>query len=257
MASAPIEGPDLPSPSPIAASRSLNPPSNLLFIVVDDLRTELGGAYGVRNMVTPGIDRLMDIGVTFTRAYANVPVCSPSRTSFLTGMRPRNTRVWTIGPYFREQAINASSIVTLSQALKKAGWNATGAGKIWHPGTSSGGALSPSVGGDDMPFSWSYENGTVFHGYWECDQFFNGTVQSPASVNWPEGSGCVQSSSCISCFNNAGVNGSFSRSYVALPCPSECFPDGLVANRAIEELHYKAKVGASEGVQKMAINKTA
>jgi hypothetical protein len=127
--------------------------ANLLYIVVDDLRTELGGVYGVEGMVTPGIDRLMGEGTTFSRAYTQVTVCSPSRTSFLTGMRPRNTRTWTIGPYFRDQAHNASSIVTVSQALKTAGWNVTGAGKVWHPGSSSGGALTPSVGGDDMPMS--------------------------------------------------------------------------------------------------------
>lgn len=239
---------------------ALTVPLNLLYIVVDDLRTgacmsmcdavlrigdesattELGGPFGVDEMVTPGIDRLMSEGTTFTRAYANVPVCSPSRTSFLTGMRPRDTRTWTIGPYFRAQALNASRIVTVTQALMAAGYNTTGAGKVWHPGTSSGGALSPTVGGDDMPWSWSYPNGTVYHGYWECDQFYNGTVQSTASVQWPGGTGCVQSPACIACLAAAGVNSTFDRSWVNPDCPDTCFPDGLVAEQGLAELVWKA-----------------
>ena len=87
---------------------------NVLFIVTDDLRPDVAGIYGDSRVFTPNIDRLMQSGVTFTRAYTQCPICSPSRTSFvflfnmvftlnyslydfvpgfLTGLRPDTTRV--------------------------------------------------------------------------------------------------------------------------------------------------------------------
>ena len=46
---------------------------------------------------------LMAYGFTFEYAYCQVPLCSPSRTSFLTGLRPDTARVWQIGPYFLDE----------------------------------------------------------------------------------------------------------------------------------------------------------
>lgn len=175
----------------------------LLFIVVDDLRPQISGAYGQATL-TPNLLRLQEQGVTFTRAYTQVSLCSPSRTSFLTGMRPDSTRLWTIGPYFRNTTASASAIVTLPQALKAMGRNSTGAGKIWHPGTSSGGiaAWGGSVGGDDMPWSFSYaaQPGVDPRAqYWECDAWMNSTGQSTASVGVAGGQGCVTSPACVEC----------------------------------------------------------
>jgi iduronate 2-sulfatase len=236
-------------PSPPSSPSSPRP--NLLYIVIDDLRPELSGFYNHSSMITPAFDRLQAAGTTFTRAYANVAVCSPSRTSFLTGTRPATNRVWTIGPYFRQQAHNASGIVTLSEAFKTAGWNATGAGKVWHPGSSSGGSLSPNVGGDDMPMSWSYEGPAggpapdAFNSYFECDQFYNASFQSPRSVFWPGGAGCIQSDACIACLTAHGsFGGNLSRSWTSTPCPDDCFPDGAVADRGIAELEWKAAAAA-------------
>ena len=57
---------------------------NILFIAVDDLRPEFG-AYGQPDVKTPNLDRLAARGMTFTRAYCQQAVCSPSRSSLLTG----------------------------------------------------------------------------------------------------------------------------------------------------------------------------
>ena len=60
---------------------------NVLHIVVDDLRPELG-AYGLQNRHTPNIDKLAATGTVFDRAYAQQAVCGPSRNSFMSGRRP-------------------------------------------------------------------------------------------------------------------------------------------------------------------------
>ncbi len=63
---------------------------NIVLIIADDLRSDLN-CYGVQHMVTPNIDRLAREGVIFERAYVQQPVCTASRASFLTGLRPDST----------------------------------------------------------------------------------------------------------------------------------------------------------------------
>ncbi|MEI6539616.1 MAG: sulfatase-like hydrolase/transferase [Planctomycetota bacterium] len=75
---------------PLAVLRADEPLAqrpNVLFIAVDDLRPELG-CYSNTIVKTPNMDRLAARGVVFNRAYVQQAVCSPSRTSLLTGRRP-------------------------------------------------------------------------------------------------------------------------------------------------------------------------
>ena len=60
---------------------------NVIHIVVDDLRPELG-CYGLPNRSTPNIDALAAGGTVFDRAFCNIGVCGPSRNSFMSGRRP-------------------------------------------------------------------------------------------------------------------------------------------------------------------------
>ena len=59
---------------------------NILFIGTDQQRTSTLGCYGNSWAHSPNIDRLASEGVRFTDAYTVSPVCSPSRTSVLTGV---------------------------------------------------------------------------------------------------------------------------------------------------------------------------
>ena len=61
--------------------------TNILWINADDLGIELH-CYGNLDVKTPNIDRLASQGVRFSNAHAATPVCSPSRSSMITGMYP-------------------------------------------------------------------------------------------------------------------------------------------------------------------------
>src|SRR5215813_3208624 len=79
-------------PYPIAPLRRAASKYNVLFIISDDLRPELG-AYGNRMIKTPNIDKLAARATRFDCAYAQYPLCNPSRTSLLTGKYPTQTGV--------------------------------------------------------------------------------------------------------------------------------------------------------------------
>ena len=103
---------------------------NVLFIAVDDLRPALGCA-GDPHAKTPNIDRLAARGTVFNRAYVQQAVCSPSRSSVLTGRRPDTTRVYDLVTHFRDHIPDA---VTLPQHFKANSYVSRGVGKIYHPG---------------------------------------------------------------------------------------------------------------------------
>ena len=101
---------------------------NVLFIVVDDLRPLLG-CYGHSEMHTPNIDALAGRGTLFNRAYCQFPVCNPSRSSVLTGLRPDTIGVHDNNAYFRN---NLPDAVTLPQHFKAHGYHTQSIGKIAH-----------------------------------------------------------------------------------------------------------------------------
>lgn len=179
-----------------------------------------------------------DVRVHVYMYHWQVALCSPSRTVLLTGLRPDSTKIWSIGPYFRDTMDThggrggGQAVITLPQMFRQAGYYTTGAGKIFHPGTSSGGPSRSEGGGDG---GWPFRtNGSWSEPYFFCDQFYNGTVQSPAMQQWPGArdarAGCIQSDECTACLREAGsLEGK--HSHKGAPCNASCYPDGGLFTR--------------------------
>lgn len=135
---------------------------NVLFLVSDDMRPQIGAYNGPDfpspihpPMFTPNLDALAARSLLLKRAYVQQALCSPSRTSLLTGRRPDTTHVYDLTHYFRKVGGNYT---TIPEYFKMNGYETVGMGKIFHPGMQAS-------GGDD-PISWTMP---YFHGVanWE------------------------------------------------------------------------------------------
>ncbi len=103
---------------------------NVLLIMVDDLR-DYGGAFTREVVKTPNLDRLRARGTTFERAYVQYPVCNPSRSSMMSGLRAEQTGI--VGNDTRLR-INMPNVITMPQLCKEAGWQSHAFGKLYHLG---------------------------------------------------------------------------------------------------------------------------
>ena len=138
---------------------------NVLFFVSDDMRPEINSFIGSDfptpihpRMHTPNLDELYAKSLVLKKAYVQQAVCSPSRTSLLTGRRPDTTHVYDLVKYFRKVGGN---FTTIPQFFKDNGYLSAGMGKIFHHGPASD---------FDDPISWNFPyyhapNLAMYHTY--------------------------------------------------------------------------------------------
>lgn len=101
---------------------------NVLFIMADDLRPELG-VYGNELVKSPNFDRLAKESILFDRAYCQVPICGASRASILTGLRPTPNRFLN---YYSRADRDAPNAYVLPKLFKDNGYKTFSIGKIFH-----------------------------------------------------------------------------------------------------------------------------
>ena len=185
---------------------------NVLFFAVDDLRPEFG-AYGKGYIRSPNLDRLAMRGVTFTRAYCQQAVCSPSRSSLLTGTRPDTTKVWDLDTHFRKAL---PDVVTLPQHFKKNGWFVQGMGKLFH-------------GGFDDPQSWSVP--------WSSPKTGHGTYGLPESLAIVK----ARTEASKTAPPKKGKVRNYGPAFESSEVADNFFHDGALADMAVEVLRDIAK----------------
>jgi iduronate 2-sulfatase len=191
---------------------------NVLLILSDDLRPQLG-CYGDETVISPNIDAFAETAVRFERAYVQQAVCSPSRNSFLSGLRPESTGLMGFGTKLREKVPDA---VTLPQHFKNNGYRTVGMGKVYHVYAETG------LGSEDDAESWSeplYEaKNPVWGPEQEADRAKRIAADQKAGVvynhshDWPRGES----------FDDPDV-------------PDDALRDGEIALKAVEFLQAHAE----------------
>jgi arylsulfatase A-like enzyme len=181
---------------------------NVLFFAVDDLRPEFG-AYGKDYIHSPNLDRLAKRAVTFNHAYCQQAVCSPSRSSLLTGTRPDTTKVWDLQTHFRKAL---PDVVTLPQHFKNNGYFVQGMGKLFH-------------GGFDDPQSWSvpWQSPVTRHGAYGLRE--NNQLAQPVDEDASKSAG----------------KGPRGPAFESSEAPDNTFHDGALADMAVAALRDCAK----------------
>ena len=183
------------------------PRPNVLMICVDDLKPILG-CYGDKLVKSPNIDRLAARGVVFDRAYCNQAVCSPSRNSLMTGLRPTTLGIYDLGTNFRKAAPDA---ITLTQHFKNNGWKTEAIGKILHVGH----------GNKEDPASWSVP-------HWQAKSIGYALPESRAK------GGLTREEALFD--NKSPANLPRGAAYESADVPDNAYSDGKIAEEAIRRL---------------------
>ncbi|MFI3261882.1 MAG: sulfatase [Rikenellaceae bacterium] len=191
---------------------------NILFISIDDLRTQIG-AYGHSYMVTPNLDEIASNGRLFNNQYVQVPTSGASRAALLTGHNPTE-RKHTNNHWFTNALIGSTeneNPESFVHHLRRNGYYTVGMGKISH--SPDGETKHEGEYIRELPFSW--------------DMFVN-DPNSP----WPKGDGLLHSyANGASRYDGTGYNPAFE----TLDVSDESYPDGVLANLATSTLEDLAK----------------
>jgi len=128
---------------------------NIILILADDLGYADLSCYGSRTIKTPNLDRMCGEGLKFTDFYTTSPVCTPTRSSIMTGCYPRR-----IG--LHQHVLFPSSLkglnpdeITVAEVLKSQGYATAAIGK-WHLGHHR--PFLPTRQGFDYYYGIPYSN---------------------------------------------------------------------------------------------------
>ncbi|PZX49442.1 sulfatase [Algoriphagus chordae] len=135
-------------------AQSIKP--NVLFIAVDDLRSELGH-FDNSSIITPNLDKLASEGVSFTNHFVQVPTCGASRAAFLTGKRPSRTSELGNNIMQNEFPQKSESEIpeTFIHHLKRNGYHTVGMGKISHSADGYVYGYEEEISDQrELPYSW-------------------------------------------------------------------------------------------------------
>jgi arylsulfatase A-like enzyme len=106
---------------------------NVLFIAIDDQNDWIGTLGGHPLAKTPHLDALAGRGTVFLNAHCQAPLCNPSRTSLMLGLRPTTTGIYGLAPWFRTLD-GWKDRVTLPQHFHAQGYRTLTVGKVYHGG---------------------------------------------------------------------------------------------------------------------------
>lgn len=185
---------------------------NVLFIFVDDLRTELG-CYGNNYIQSPNIDELAAKAVVFKNQFVTVPTCGASRSSILRGMLPRSIGDLS-NEVFEHRAPEKNVPESFIHALRNNGYYTVGVGKVSHsPDGYIYKYLSPQGTKLELPKSWDemlFNAGKWGTGWNAFFGYANGTNRNDLKGE-------------VKPYENAEVD-------------DESYPDGLTAALAVKKL---------------------
>jgi arylsulfatase A-like enzyme len=145
---------------------------NIIYIMADDLGYGDLSITGQQKFQTPNIDKLAQEGILFTQHYSGSPVCSPSRSSLMTGTHSGHTfirgnrEVYPEGQYPLD-----SAAVTVAELLKNEGY-VTGAFGKWGLG-NPGSEGDPNNQGFDKFYGYNCQR--LAHNYYPYHLWHNQT----------------------------------------------------------------------------------
>ena len=204
---------------------------NVVFIAVDDLKPTIR-SFGENFAVTPKMAMLARKSSVFLNAHTQQAICSPSRISLLTGLRPDKTQVYDLKTKMRDKLPN---VITIPQHFKRNGYITAGVGKIFDP-------RGVDKQSDDVSWSLPYKRahqlkypkdwGQPMVGYYQNHQIKEKIKSIVKKENIPPAK--------VGDYLKTVFRPPFSSS----PAPDEAYADGAIAAEAlrmIDDLSTKRK----------------
>lgn len=165
-------------PNILRAQKTSAARPNVLFLMSDDCRVELGCYGSMFHAMTPNVDALAGSGVRFDRNFCQFPLCNPSRASLLTGRNPTKTGVLGNRTNFR---LIHPDWVSLPELFRQNGYVTVRAGKIFH-----GGLDDPKAWDHATPWTLAQEGGMQSHGIGHVFDTSKIAERSPRDLRSPK-----------------------------------------------------------------------